>query len=131
MIRWRYLFVFLGLCSAPAIAGTITIEATGPNVPGTKVFTCERIESLELYYDDLKAGWRAVPKTTVLVEPCSAGIYPSRNYHIYIRMDVYDQANNLTATYKLPPYFAFVNPNTIPLDPRPLPPVLQLVYNFR
>ncbi len=116
------------LTTVSANAGTVVIEAVGPNVPGTKVFTCERIESNELYLDATKGGWRIVPKTTRRVEPCAAGIYPSRNYHIYIRMDVYDNANNLVKTYKLPPYFAFINPYDMP-QPVPEPPVLQLVYN--
>ncbi len=38
-------------------------------------------------------------------------------------------ANNLTKTYKLPPYFAFVNPNSIPEEMRSEPPILRIVYN--
>lgn len=101
-----------------ADAEEILIEATGPNVVGRKEFLCVEIRSQELYYDPVKKGMRAV-KDSSRTEACDVGIYPGRNYHVYIVMHVFDDQNNITGTYDLPPYFVYVA-----AERKPMPPVI-------
>lgn len=114
--------LILGLLLAPvAFAETVVIEATGPNVPGDKVFKCARIESIELVPSTKFIGsWAAVPKSD-RVEGCDAGIYPGRNYQVFIIMEVWN-GGQMTQTYNLPPYFVWIapvaEPNSVPQPPR-------------
>jgi hypothetical protein len=85
-------------------------------VPGNRTFECVRIESDELYFDALKKGWRIVPKTVRRIEPCSAGIYPGRNYHVYIRMVATDDTGTILSVHDLPPYYVFLAP--APIQPK-------------
>lgn len=114
--------LILGLLLAPAaFADPVVIEATGPNVPGDKVFKCSRIESIELVPSTKYIGsWVSVPKSK-RVEGCDAGITPGRNYQVFIIMEVWNEGQ-LTKTYVLPPYFVWIKPvaapNSVPQPPR-------------
>lgn len=113
--------VLMGLLLAPAaFAETLVIEASGPNVPGEKVFKCSRIESTALVPSTkIPGGWVTVPKS-MKVEGCSAEIFPGRNYQVFIVMEVWN-TGQLTKTYILPPYFVWIPPNSVP-STTPKPP---------
>lgn len=114
--------IILGLLAVQTAYGeTVTIEATGPWYPDVahRTFTCARLESHELTRSTKLNGWVSVPKSG-RVEGCEAGIWPGRNYHVFITMRSYNANDQLIRTDTLPPYFVWIPPPSRPEPPRGL-----------